>query len=340
MALRSCVGVFTLFFALALSMTAAAVSVGAAVITDVLIVQPIRFGRGQGIALLDAQRGQLISMPIRIDSREIALSPSRDRAAFISISGGSSDLYTVDLFSGGVRQLTFNVPPTRIAMPRWSPDGAWIAYTAWFEGRADVLIVPSAGGDPRRVSSGYAVGALEWSPDSSALLFVTLNAWDNAIYRVDLAGGRERELASGQGRDYTAVWSPDGSRILFASERGAVEGAPLYLLEDGDPIPQRITEANHSYVSYRWSPDAKRIATLEWSSLSRFMNMVILEPDSGRRLLVDAKGILFSPPVWSPDGTRIAFSDSGRTAIYISETDSGAVQRLDLGIELIPLGWR
>ena len=342
MALRSFVGVFIVFFALALAMTGAAVSVGAAMTTDILIVQPIQSGRGRGVALLDALRGQLVTMPLSIDSREITLSPGKDRAAFISISGGSSDIYAVDFFSGAVEQLTFNIPPTRIAMPRWSPDGAWIAYTSWLEGRADVLIVPSAGGDPRRVGVEYPIGALEWSPFSDGLLFVTLTAWDNAIYRVDLAGGRDREVASGQGRDYTAVWSPDGSRILFASERGAVEGAPLYLLDRDEVVPRRITEANHSYVGYRWSPDATRIAAVEWSSFSRFMNMVIIEPDTGNRLLIEADGVLFSPPIWSPDGARIAFSDSsaGGTTLFVSDTYSGAVRRIDLGIALLPLGWQ
>jgi Tol biopolymer transport system component len=342
MALRSFVGVFVLSFALALAMTATAVSVGAAMTTDILVVQPIQSGRGQGVALLDVLRGQLINLPMSIDSREITLSPGKDRAAFVSISGGSSDIYALDFLSGAVQQLTFNVPPTRIAMPRWSPDGAWIAYTSWLEGRADVLLVPAEGGTPRRIGAEFPIGALEWSPNSDALLFVTLTAWDNMIFQVDLAGGEKREIASGHGRDYTAVWSPDGERILFASERGAVEGAPLYLLDRDSTVPRRITEASHSYVGYRWSPDAKRIAAVEWGSFSRFMSMVILEPDTGRRVRIDAEGVLFSPPIWSPDGTRIAFSDSsaGGTALYVSDTYSGAVRRLDLGIALLPLGWQ
>ncbi len=342
MALRFFVGFFVLFSALTLTVTAAAVSIGAAMPTDILVVQPIQLGRGRGVALLDALRGRLVTMPMSIDSREITLSPDKRRAAFISISGGSSDIYALDFLSGAVQQLTFNVPPTRIAMPRWSPDGAWIAYTSWLEGRADVLLVPAQGGTPRRIGAEFPIGALEWSPDSSGLLFVTLTAWDNMIYYVDLAGGEKREIAAGHGRDYTAVWSPDGSRILFASERGAVEGAPLYLLERDAIVPRRITEASHSYVGYRWSPDAERIAAVEWGSFSRFMNMVILEPDTGNRLLIDAEGVLFSPPIWSPDGTRIAFSDSsaGGTALFVSDTQSGAVRRLDLGIALLPLGWQ
>src|SRR4051794_41795422 len=40
-----------------------------------------------------------------------------------------------------------------LAEPRWSPDGAWLAYLESFDGRGDVMLIPSAGGPARRITA-------------------------------------------------------------------------------------------------------------------------------------------------------------------------------------------
>jgi len=65
----------------------------------------------------------------------------------------------------------------KIAHPRFSPDGRWIAYIATEEGVPDVYVMPAEGGEPRRLTFwGAAWVFLGWSPDSSRVIFAS-NAW-------------------------------------------------------------------------------------------------------------------------------------------------------------------
>src|SRR5262249_13520519 len=67
--------------------------------------------------------------------------------------------------------------------PRFSPDGSEIAYFVGDEFfYAQMFIVPSSGGEPRRVQSDFRVASYPvWSPDGTRLLFVgrrgTVSDW-------------------------------------------------------------------------------------------------------------------------------------------------------------------
>jgi dipeptidyl aminopeptidase/acylaminoacyl peptidase len=88
------------------------------------------------------------------------------------------------------------------------------------------------------------------------------------IWLVDADGGAPRAFTTGPHRDRGPVWSPDGASMLFTSDRGAPAGA-------GSKAPR------HLWVIRRAGGEAQRITQAEHNP---------------------------AEAVWSPDGTRIAFS--------------------------------
>ena len=105
----------------------------------------------------------------------------------------------------------------RVGTPAVSPDGTQVAYTvttydvAENRGNADIWIVPTAGGTPRRVTTNPASDSgPAWSPDGKRLAFVSRRDADKAaqIYVIDVGGGeaeRITEMPLGAG---SVKWLP------------------------------------------------------------------------------------------------------------------------------------
>ena len=105
--------------------------------------------------------------------------------------------------------------------------------------------------------------------------------------------------------DFAPVWSPDRQRIAFLSNRdGNVE---IYLaVADGSSFT-RVTNTSVDESHVRWSPEGTRLAYISptedgapavfWLSLSNLLPNRLLFSDHGE-----------ADPVWSPQGTWIAFA--------------------------------
>ena len=71
---------------------------------------------------------------------------SRDKIAFCY----AGDIWTVSREGGDAQRLTAGVGSK--CDPFFSPDGKWIAFNADYYGNLDVFVIPTAGGEPRRLS--------------------------------------------------------------------------------------------------------------------------------------------------------------------------------------------
>ncbi|HYI13842.1 MAG TPA: hypothetical protein VEX37_00505, partial [Thermomicrobiales bacterium] len=119
------------------------------------------------------------------------------------------------------------------------------------------------------------------------------------------------------------AWSPDGTKIAFASSRAWDRGGlDIYVVNaDGSDL-QRLTDDPSFEESPRWSPDGSMIAfEVHGDGGDRYGNIYVMNSDgSERRRLVEATGA--GDPNWSPDGEWIAYSD-GRfcCAVHIVRVD-------------------
>jgi tricorn protease len=136
------------------------------------------------------------------------------------------NLWTAPLTGGSATQLTHD--PGENTMPRYSPDGRWIAYTSTRGGVANVFVIPSAGGEERQLtvfsqpgrSRGFRDNlVVTWTPDSRSVVFLSRrmswNGWLERPYAVALDAGLPTPLPLD--RAGLLTYSPDGRSVAFAN---------------------------------------------------------------------------------------------------------------------------
>ncbi len=145
-------------------------------------------------------------------------------------------------------------------------------------------------------------------------------------------------LTSGSWNSITPSWSPDGARIAFASDRtGDLE---IYVMPaDGSGMPVRLTDNAGDDFSPSWSPDNSRLVFVRSPAGSVSLSPLRL-PTAGdvysmrsdgsdeQRLTNHPAPDLF--PVWSPDGSQIAFTTQrdGNYEIYLMAPDGSGKENL------------
>ena len=185
------------------------------------------------------------------------------------------------------------------AEPRWSPDGARLAFTSSRDGKVmQLYVMPLAGGEPRKLTDlKEDVTQHEWSPDGSTIAFVARvrdAAYDQDdekrrrprrftrlqykldsvgwtgdrrqhLFAVKTSGGGEPvQLTDGDFEDASPAWSPDGATLAFVSAREPdwdIEPvSDIYLVDAGGGEPRRLTGGGGTIDRISWSPDGRRLA--------------------------------------------------------------------------------
>lgn len=132
---------------------------------------------------------------------------------YVSIDGGLLWISSADRKE--TRRLVSSFE--EVELPRWSPDGTKIAFTAKSPGRPwRIYVVSREGGTPREASSGEEnQGAPTWSADGKWLAYGNVGCQassDCAVHRIELASGKIDTVPDSGGLR-TARWSPDGRYI-------------------------------------------------------------------------------------------------------------------------------
>ncbi len=126
-----------------------------------------------------------------------------------------NDLWMGSTAGGDARRIT-NDPGSEV-WAKFSPDGKWLAFTAQYDGGADVYVMDARGGVPRRLTYHPAVDrVLGWWPDGERVLFRSNREYPSRgeeIYLIGLDGGMPEKLPVDRA-GLTAV-SPDGSKIAY-----------------------------------------------------------------------------------------------------------------------------
>jgi dipeptidyl aminopeptidase/acylaminoacyl peptidase len=205
------------------------------------------------------------------------------------------------------RQLTAEA--LNSVMPRWSPDGRWLAFLSDRSGSMQIYLLPLNGGEARQVSSlKQSVTEFCWRPDSHALLAVS--PWKT-----------EDDQPTEQDEEIVQVWTRlDETWDGIGYKHGRHQ--QLWLIDLGSDQPAtRLTFEPIDHLQPCWSPDGKEIAfcanrrTAPDLSVSAALWVLNLETGRSRRLS-PSEG-LAQQPAWSPDGRWLAFyyaTDQSETA--------------------------
>ncbi len=127
------------------------------------------------------------------------------------------------------------------------------------------------------------------------------------IYSMNDDGSNVVRLTQSQGWSRFPAWSPDGSRIMFSSNRLQKSRMQLYSVSPDSALsfPVIITDIPSLSVNSHWSPDGAQIVFR--SSRDGSQNIWKMNLDGSDPVnLTNTEGVE-DEPAWSPDGTKIAF---------------------------------
>lgn len=185
------------------------------------------------------------------------------------ITGG-----TINLNGDNFTRLELTDPTLNLVPQAWSPDGRRIAFEGWDDAdpsRTGIYTARAADGtDLVRVTNrpGQLHDIpLDYSPDGTQLVFYRSTHADPDphtdgslwVVNVDGSGAHRITTAESPPADW-ARWSPDGTRILFASERLSPAGPIWTVSPTGTGLTKLFEDKNGGFaIAPEWSPDGKQI---------------------------------------------------------------------------------
>lgn len=184
-------------------------------------------------------------------------------------------------------------------LPRWSPDGKWVAFLSIKEGgKKQLFLIPSSGGEakPLTKNENHDVQTFAWSPDSSKIAFVMTDEKEKLEKKT--------------------------SRAHVFQQQTHVNRLWLIDLSSENPIPKPLTtddycvrgtgDFNTINAEFDWSPDAKTIVFafspgLGFDYFYLDSSLASIDIESGNITAWPKLSEFESLPRYSPDGELVAY---------------------------------
>jgi dipeptidyl aminopeptidase/acylaminoacyl peptidase len=291
-------------------------------------------------------------------------------------------------FDGSSQPRQFTTGPKRDGSPRWSPDGSRLAFLSNRDtDKMQLFVIPAAGGEAKRLTDlKEDVDEPMWSPDGTRIAFTSRvpdesygeeddrkrrpRRFRRLSYKLDNVGwiGDRRQhvfvvpadgsaeptqLTSGDFEDASPAWSPDGSKIAFASGReddwDLTGVTDVYVIDAEGGEPERITKGGGSAGASSWSPDGSLIAHVFEPGILDYPRhtQIAIVPSGGgaRTLLTEVLDRTCSPypalrePLWVGDSILFVVEDHGNDHLYSVAAGRSGTPQLRLGGERLLSGY-
>jgi len=213
--------------------------------------------------------------------------------------------------------------------PALSPDGSKVAFESDRDGNSEIFVM-SVDGELSQLTDDPADDLdPDWSPDGSKIAFSSNRSGMHHIYVVNADGSSPTQITNSQADDSEPAWSRDGKRIAFVR---AIEGNTEILVVNADGSNEtQLTFDAGSNKSPSWSPDGRIFFTSKREGRREIYAMNADGGSVGRFTTIGA-----ITPVWSRDGTKIAFVsenlDIGKTQhplqVFVANADGSNVRNL------------
>jgi Tol biopolymer transport system component len=258
--------------------------------------------------------------------------PSAWELVFERETDGNLDLYVIPAGGGKERRLTSE--PGEDGLPRFSPDGSRVLFSSKRTGDYQLYVVPAGGGPARRIrTNGATEYQADFSPDGRQLAFLSNLDGPERLLVQDLETGTVRELVRHGDRTIfgNPHWSPDGRFITFSSNWKI--GHHIYVVEVATGKERRISGLTTGGCEPRFSRDGKKVVYVSRRHLGDVSRLVEQDLATGEERVLVSWPALNYDPVYSPDGTEIAFASNitGEYAIYRQRLSDGQAWRVTFG---------
>lgn len=198
----------------------------------------------------DSGSAQLVRFLSGISAGELDF--SRDSQWVTYVSYPKRELWRCRI--DGSERIQLTTPSVSAMLPRWSPDGSQILYSATQAGKPwRIFLISSQGGNPEELIPGsdYSQVDATWSPDGSRIAFGQLNA-AGPVFLLEL---KTRQISTLSAPEilFSPRWSPDGRYIAALS----ADSKKLVLFDFKTRQWSDWVSETGSIGFLTWSPDAR-----------------------------------------------------------------------------------
>jgi Tol biopolymer transport system component len=222
--------------------------------------------------------------------------------------------------------------------PSLSPNDEYIVFTsnrATEPGQPEnwEIYVASTSGDASSVQRvTYNAFATDtdpvWGPNNFIVYETTRNGnWD--LYMVDMGTGQEYQLTDSAADDINPYWSPDGSKLVFQSDRDG-NGWQIFELDLLSRSIKRLSDGTSIDVDPQYSDDGSQLLYRSYTDSEDNSVITVMNTDGTNAHAITTPEENATNGVWSPSGRFIAYQSDldGDLDIYVTEVATGALRKL------------
>jgi serine/threonine protein kinase len=289
-----------------------------------------------------------LSKDATVDDDQPAFSPDGERIAFRSSREGGG-IFVMGRTGEAAKRVT------RMGFkPSWSPDGTQLAFTTEnvelnpqnMEGVSELWTVQVNSGETRRLTKDAVLAS--WSPHNRRIAYTHRlgNPTQADIWTIPVTGGTPTPVTSDKPTDWNPAWSPDGSYLYFASDRGGSMNLWRVPIDETSGKtrgePEAITTPAAYLAQLSLSADGKRIVYTSALVTTNIQQLAldISGTPKGEPSWVTTGSRRWSNPDPSPDGEWVAFYSLVQPEghLYVAHPDGTAMRQLtsDSAIDRMP----
>lgn len=262
------------------------------------------------------------------DSRRLATSAMKisralwEKEQFGAFQKSQFDIYVALTDGSSPLRITDNTGNDLWAT--WWPGGRCLFFSSERNGQSSFYFVKADGSNLQQMR-GDGLGQISEpsvSADGSRIAFTARQGAESHIYMMSRGATAPVKLTSAGPGNWGPVWAPDGTKILFYSNRLGKGRDQIFVMNpDGSNEKQLTNDAfNNSFPS--WSPDGRRILFSSNRDGRGKEGIYAMDADGSniRRLVPEARALFGR---WSPDGKKLAFIGGNfpDTQIYLADAD-------------------
>ncbi|MFN9264142.1 MAG: S9 family peptidase [Acidobacteriota bacterium] len=269
-------------------------------------------------------------------------SPDGKYLSFLSSRPGKAkgaQVWGIDRRGGEAQQLT--AVKGRLSAYEWSPEGKRLALIVKDDEDSGQKAGDKNDADKKDDKpKPIVIDRYSYKRDGAGYLSGVKR---NRLVLYDLASGKTETVTTENFDESSPVWSPDGKRIAFASNRTADpdrnRNSDIWVVEaKANSAPRRLTSFTGSDSQPVWSPDGQSIAYLQGSDhdMGEYtMNRLAIIPAAGgeARLVTKDFDRGVSNHQFTPDGKQLEFLAADDRSVYAARVPvtGGAVERMTGG---------
>lgn len=193
-----------------------------------------------------------------------AITPQRDKVAFISDITGNPDLFvqpfSLEKGAIGKPQQVFSARQATQGSPTFSPDGKKLAFVSDKDGAPKVYVIqiPEPGASLKEIKpvliskSNRENSAPSWSPDGTKLAYCSRTKGDRQIWIYDFNTKTEKQVTQGPGHKENPSWAPNSLHLVFNTSDP--QASQLYITNLNQMDSVQITFGSQEKRFPNWEP--------------------------------------------------------------------------------------